>query len=181
MRPEAEWVPGRPLPRTCGKALVTRPLVAPRLTSRSASSGTRTVIEPDVVSMCTSWANGLSRSQVTDPEIVRARTRSADDSARLISPETVSMPRSPATPIASIEPEIVLVRTVPPRPITVIEPLVTSTVAPSAQAGGHDRARDHRQAGGDRRRDRDDDVGGVVAPAAPGTTRTGRASATSPA
>src|SRR6185437_3887093 len=54
MRPFAWRTPGRPDPRTCGKALVTRPLVAPRVTSRSASSGTRTVIEPDVVSMCTS-------------------------------------------------------------------------------------------------------------------------------
>ncbi len=157
--------PASPLPRTCGNALVTRPLVAPRLTSRSASSGTRTVIDPDVVSMCTSRANGLSRSQVTAPEMVRACTRSADDSARLISPETVSMTRSPATPIASIEPETVLVRTVPPSPITVIEPLVTSTVTPRRSPEATTEPADHRQARRDRRRDRDDDVGGEVAPA----------------
>ena len=54
---------------------------------------------------------------------------SADEPAMLISPETASIARSPATPTASIEPEMVLARTVPPRPMRAIDPLVTSATA----------------------------------------------------
>ena len=167
MRPEAAWVPGIELPRICGNALVTRPLVAARLTSRSASSGTRMVMEPDVVSSRTSCANGLSRSQVMRPEIVRATTRSADDSARAISPETVFMPRSPATPIASIEPDTVC------GPHRAAEAHQRDGAAGDVdggaptQARGHDVARDHREAAGGRRRHGQRDVGVVAAGARP--------------
>jgi hypothetical protein len=41
-----------------------------------------------------------------EPEMVRARTRDAAESARVISPETVSRLRSPSTCSASMEPEI---------------------------------------------------------------------------
>jgi hypothetical protein len=106
---------------------VIRPDLVCRWTVRSLSSRTRTVTLPEVVPSRISLRRGLSRSQVIEPETVRACTRSAGLSARISSPETVSMVRSSATPSASTGPEISLATVRPPSPISVMRPEVTST------------------------------------------------------